>query len=75
MSDTPRVDALAELMKRTKGKRDSMTVWDCIEEIDKMLFDAGVLVLSAKTNASRQAADRKIMEARVRLESLRPRLT
>lgn len=44
---------------------------DRIEEIDQLLFDAGVLVLSAKSNAARKAADDKIMEARVRLRQLR----
>lgn len=45
-----------------------------IDEIDQALFDAGVLVLSAKTSAQRTAADRKITEARVKLQMLRSRM-
>lgn len=51
-----------------------MTLVERIDEIDKMLFDAGVLVLSAKTNQGRMAADHKITEARVKLDILRSRL-
>lgn len=50
------------------------TLRERADEIDTMLFDAGVLVLSAKTNAARTEADHKITEARVRLEQLRWRL-
>jgi hypothetical protein len=50
-----------------------MTMTERIDEIDRMLFDAGVLVLSAKTNAARTAADHKITEARVQLDKLRSR--
>lgn len=45
-----------------------------IDEIDQALFDAGVLVLSAKTSAQRTAADHKITEARVKLQMLRSRM-
>ncbi|SKD59528.1 Uncharacterised protein [Mycobacteroides abscessus subsp. massiliense] len=48
-------------------------VTDRIDKIDQMLFDAGVMVLSAKTGAQRKAADRKIMDARVELMRLRSR--
>ncbi|WJJ55425.1 hypothetical protein PROPHIT492_18 [Mycobacterium phage prophiT49-2] len=48
-------------------------VTDRIDLIDQMLFDAGVMVLSAKTGAQRKAADRKIMDARVELDKLRSR--
>lgn len=41
------------------------------EEIDRMLFDAGVLVLSARSLAERRTADQKITDARVKLEQLR----
>lgn len=46
---------------------------DHIDKIDQMLFDASVLVLSAKTVAQRRAADHKITAARVELEKLRSR--
>ncbi|WP_207558343.1 hypothetical protein, partial [Mycobacteroides abscessus] len=45
-------------------------VTDRIDKIDQMLFDAGVMVLSAKTGAQRKAADRKIMDARVELDGI-----
>ena len=51
-----------------------MTLIERIDQIDKLLFDAGVLVLSAKTNAARSGADHKIIEARVQLDKLRSRL-
>lgn len=47
---------------------------DQIEEIDRVLFDAGVLALSANTVAKRKAVDRKIMDARVALVKLEERL-
>lgn len=40
-----------------------MTLCERIDKIDKLLFDAGVLVLAAKTNAARTLADHKIIEA------------
>ncbi|SKU53953.1 Uncharacterised protein [Mycobacteroides abscessus subsp. bolletii] len=48
-------------------------VTDRIDKIDQMLFDASVLVLSAKTFAQRRAADHKITDARVELDKLRSR--
>ncbi|WP_157931641.1 hypothetical protein [Mycobacteroides abscessus] len=48
-------------------------VTDRIDKIDRMLFDAGVLVISAKTGAQRRAADNKIMDARAELDKLRSR--
>lgn len=63
MSDAPYVDNLTSVIRER------------IEEVDRMLFDAGVLVLEAKTNAARAAADRKITDARVKLERLRANLT
>lgn len=50
-----------------------MMLTERIDEIDRTLFDAGVLVLSATTNAARKAADQKITEARVQLDKLRSR--
>ena len=46
-----------------------------IEEIDRMLFDAGLLTLGATTKQLRKEADSKVMDARVKLEQLRKRLT
>jgi len=46
-----------------------------IEEIDRMLFDAGVLTLGATTKQLRKEADSKIMDARVKLEQLRKQLS
>ncbi|WP_016895823.1 hypothetical protein [Mycobacteroides abscessus] len=48
-------------------------VTDRIDKIDQMLFDAGVMVLSAKTGVQRKEADRKTMDARVELNKLRSR--
>lgn len=48
-------------------------VTDRIDKIDQMLFDAGVMVLSAKTVAQRRAADDAILDARVELMRLRSR--
>lgn len=45
-----------------------------IEEIDRMLFDATVLALSARNQKGRRAADEKIMDARIKLEHLRQAL-
>lgn len=39
-----------------------------------MLFDAGMMVLGAKTVAQRKAADAKIIEVRVQLDKLRSRV-
>lgn len=47
---------------------------DSIEEIDKLLFDAEILVLGANTRTRREEADRKIVDARVKLQHLRDRL-
>ena len=47
-----------------------MTLAERIDEIDKMLFEAGVLVLSGR----KQDADRKITDARVQLDKLRARV-
>ncbi|SHQ62414.1 Uncharacterised protein [Mycobacteroides abscessus subsp. bolletii] len=46
---------------------------DRIDKIDRMLFDASVLVFSAKTDAQRRAAVNEIMDARVELDKLRSR--
>lgn len=46
---------------------------DRIDKIDRMLFDAGVLVLGAKTNAARAAADSMITDIRIELDKLRSR--
>lgn len=51
-----------------------MSARERIDEIDQILFDAGVLVLSAKDGRGRTAADLKVTEARVRLQQLRDRL-
>lgn len=48
-----------------------MTLREQIDEIDQLLFDAGVLVFAAKCNRDRKDADRKIMDARVKLQRLR----
>ncbi|SKY04396.1 Uncharacterised protein [Mycobacteroides abscessus subsp. massiliense] len=48
-------------------------VTDRIDKIDQMLFDAGVLVLSAKTFTQRRAAELKITAARIDLDILRSR--
>ncbi|WP_220096601.1 hypothetical protein [Mycobacteroides abscessus] len=48
-------------------------VTDRIDKIDRMLFYAGVLVLSAKTVAQRRAVDDAIQDARVELMRLRLR--
>lgn len=50
-----------------------MSILDRIEEIDKILFDAGVLILGAKTVKARKDADHKVMDARIKLENLRSR--
>lgn len=42
-----------------------------LDEIDQMLFDAGILVLNATTKQLRKEADSKIMDARVKLSQLR----
>lgn len=75
MSETPRVDVLAEIICESRGQRTTPTLRERIEEIDKVLFDAGCLVLRATTSKDRTLADDKITEARVRLEMLRSRLT
>ena len=46
-----------------------------IDKIDELLFQAGVMVLASHSVATRRAADRKIMDARVELEKLRSRTT
>lgn len=51
-----------------------MTLCERIDKIDRMLFDASVLVLNATTNTKRLAADHKITDARIELEKLRSRV-
>ncbi len=51
-----------------------MTLVERIDEIDKMLFDAGILVLNATTKQLRKEADTKIIDARVQLDKLRSRV-
>jgi hypothetical protein len=51
------------------------TLRERAEAVDTLLFEAGVLILDARTVAGRHAADRKITDARVALEQLRSRLT
>lgn len=48
-----------------------MTLTERIDHIDKMLFDAGILVLNATTKQLRKEADRKIIDARIELRKLR----
>lgn len=47
-----------------------MTPKERIDHIDKLLFDASVLVLSATTAEKRTAADKKITDARIELDKL-----
>lgn len=47
-----------------------MTLVERIDEIDKMLFDASVMVFGPKTNANRDAVHRTITDARVELVKL-----
>lgn len=44
-----------------------------IDTIDQLLFEAGVLALSARTVAGRRETDERIMQARIELEKLRSR--
>lgn len=48
-----------------------MILAERIDAIDQLLFEAGVLALSARTVAGRREADTKIMDARIELEKLR----
>ncbi len=49
-------------------------VGEQIEEIDRMLFDAGVAVLHTKCMKDREYVDRLITDARVKLQILRTRV-
>ena len=46
-----------------------------LDEIDQMLFDAGCMALSATTPNDRADVDRKITDARVKLQQLRDRVS
>jgi hypothetical protein len=51
-----------------------MTLPERIDEIDRMLFDAGVAILHATDKKTREYADRLVTDARVQLNKLRSRL-